>query len=454
MHPHQEFAAASTVLVTSSLAGCWSERRFPNTGTLVTIALAALCSNLSLAPPAHFLYDLCWTTFLPASLVFLLISFHNNNKNNNQQRQGNNATISRDNGSSCSQKEVIRAVSVPFLMSCLGSIIGCVLSFLVCQKFPRLWLNPSQAAFASSCLCASFIGGTVNFFGVAKIITSREATTTLVSSMATADTLVMALYFSGLSLALQSKRLTKLFGGSSLAAEAPIIETDPVLLNHGLQGDEVDAKAAVSSRATILQTSLAGALATTIALAIVKLSSQFERLVAPILPGAACLAIALVSPAVQSILSSWSSSDHGNNNNNQHSLLASQIQHVSRYLSEFCLQLLFASIGTSCHMGRVLLQGSKCVWFSVLALSVHMVVAFLGSLVAKKWFQWPLFLEDVLIASNAAVGGPATAAAFAGRINSPRQRGLTMAATVWGITGYAVGTTIGVLLYNGLKQLL
>ena len=68
--------------------------------------------------------------------------------------------------------------------------------------------------------------------------------------------------------------------------------------------------------------------------------------------------------------------------------------------------------------------------------------------------QSRLRLANVLTASNAAIGGPATAAAFGGQvtgIGTGEKRGLTVAATVWGVVGYAIGTTIGVALYRLLQ---
>lgn len=62
-----------------------------------------------------------------------------------------------------------------------------------------------------------------------------------------------------------------------------------------------------------------------------------------------------------------------------------------------------------------------------------------------------LDLEDVWIASNAAIGGPATAAAFCGRMKNRdpnKLQGRTISATVWGVVGYAIGTIVGVNMYR------
>jgi uncharacterized membrane protein len=68
---------------------------------------------------------------------------------------------------------------------------------------------------------------------------------------------------------------------------------------------------------------------------------------------------------------------------------------------------------------------------------------------------FPLSIEEVMVASNAAIGGPATAAAFAGSVSNKRmaprkRRDLALAGTVVGVLGYAIGTSIGL----GLSGLL
>ena len=55
------------------------------------------------------------------------------------------------------------------------------------------------------------------------------------------------------------------------------------------------------------------------------------------------------------------------------------------------------------------------------------------------------------MASNAAIGGPATAATFAGQLAGSRKEELAIAGTFWGVVGYGFGTTIGFLLYRVLS---
>ena len=435
---------ASGVLLGSSLIGCVVERRSINTGIVTTMVVAACCSNLSLVPSQHFVYDLCWSTFLPASLAFLLLAADNNSSQSHQRgttSANNDTQNTKTNKNSSSTEAAIKTVSVPFFLASIGSVLGCVLSFLVCQMFPQLWLQPKEAAIAASCLCASFIGGTVNFFATANVIFagSHNANNSLMSSMAGADLLVMAVYFAGMAVALRSRFLSSLFLKDSKDADLPKEQQKFAISEDNISLIE-NATEAKETTQTLFQLIQAVGCVSTLGFLIVKVSSVIEKALAPILPGTACAVIAGLAPLVQRKLL--------NTNSKGNSSFSRLMQKSARLLSELCLQLLFASIGVSAKIGEALVRGPACLCFSLFALTVHVLVALAGSILIQRWFRFPLLLEDVLVASNAAIGGPATAAAFAGRIDSPRQRGLTMAGTVWGVVGYAVGTTVGVALYK------
>jgi uncharacterized membrane protein len=104
----------------------------------------------------------------------------------------------------------------------------------------------------------------------------------------------------------------------------------------------------------------------------------------------------------------------------------------------------------SANIGNALKAGPACLWFSMAALLVHVLVTLGGSLLCSKSIFPNIQLQHVLVASNAAIGGPATAAAYCGQIKQ-RARGLALAATLWGVVGYAIGTGIGVTLSRVLS---
>jgi uncharacterized membrane protein len=442
---------AVSALVLSTVTGRAFDRKIlPNSGILVTLAASAILSNTGLAPASHVVYDLCWSTLLPASLALLLLSLSTSTatasssatdvtteKHDRQTKDPNPNSAAR----------VVRDLALPFGLASLGSIAGCLLSFFICRAFPGVWqLSGPEAAQAAACLVASLIGGSINFFATAAVLagtttTAASTTSTLVSSMAAADLVVMALYFAFLDWALYSPRLQRLFGRGGqkhVEEEEESKQTVQIDLESNYAGtskpmDSPTTTTTAQRRVSLFQKTRAIVLVSGLALAIVQVAVRVERAVSNIIPGTACAVIAVLTPVIQRFLPSQ----------NQ---LVTEMKEVAAPLAEWCFLCLFASIGMSANLGQALRSGPSCLLFSLTALMVHVVIVFSGSLrIGSR-------LEDVLVASNAAVGGPATAAAFSGRIpKSPRSNGLFMAATVWGVVGYAVGTTIGVTMYRALQ---
>jgi uncharacterized membrane protein len=243
--------------------------------------------------------------------------------------------------------------------------------------------------------------------------------------MAAADLLVMAFYFAFLTAAAQSSRLKTLFHHDDGETES----TATVRF-----GEETDSLPQLKSFS--FQMGMAAMLAAALSLGIVKIANRVEGALARILPGTACAVICLLGMLVS-----------------RHMPLTSfwrDVRLTAKPLSQVCFHLLFASLGITANLGQAFVEGPACVWFSLTALLIHIFITLSGSLALKRFGN--VKLEHVLVASNAAIGGPATAAAFCGQISSTA--GLAVAATVWGVVGYAAGTGIGVRLYQLLHAML
>ena len=324
--------------------------------------------------------------------------------------------------------------------------------------------NLLNMLYCQGCLCASYIGGSINFFATANIISKQmkslfptssiDKASDLFSAMAAADLLVMAIYFGGLSVLLSSKRLRMLFPGRQME-----IDNCSTPDNDNETVSDVST-AGRTNRKSLLCSGIAASLLT---LTIVEASIVFEKYTSHIVPGMGCAAVAALGTLANTSLSKFCR--NGTNQNQKFACVVSKFREdlarIGSPMSDFCFMILFAAIGISANLGKALTHGISSFAFAILALCIHVITVGLGSFsvmrlvpknsnFAKKIF--PLALEEVLVASNAAIGGASTAAAFAGNlgedrvINGDRKRGLILAATLWGVVGYACATTIGVWL--------
>jgi uncharacterized membrane protein len=446
---------ALSTLIASSLVGLKMDLIVPNSGILATIVTSALLSNgLAVVPSSHYLYDLCWTTFLPASLTLLLLAFRSDYRRADQINMASTRMTEKE----FSIAKSIEAVAVPFVIAILGSLIGCLVSFGVWSRLltkaatadGKFGMSLADARVATACVAASFVGGSVNFFATAKLI---QGSNTLLGSLATADLIVMALYFSFLASALQAPFFQKLLyqdqpketrtspSTSSSLVLPQLIETgSSSSLN---EQDSLENSTFGRHNTSFFEKSIAVGLIMSLTLAVVGVASCVEVRIGHLIPGTACTVIAMTAPAINTFLQTIK--------NKKVKRTWYEMQNVASPLSVLLFQSLFASIGTSANLRQALESGPACLCFSSLALIVHMLFTLAVCRLAKKW-RWlspGAQLEDVLIASNAAIGGPATAAAFCGQMTKgPRLRGWTMAATFWGVVGYAIGTTLGVGMFR------
>ena len=469
----------SLALIISSLFGLKLDQKLGNgggaSGILGSMALASIGAKViprSIIPASHPLHDLCWTFFLPASLTFMLltpssIKTTTASKNDLTDTPSSKSIFTDKENSSIAT--CIRRVAGPFFIATIGSLLGCWLSFrlaVTTNIFPTI----ADAKLVASCVAASYVGGSINCFATARII---QAPPDLLANLATADLLSMAIYFGCLSATLNwnwlrskflnQQRSKKVAEKKQKPKSRPKGDGNPIMeeiiaervsditvsFKDGKEDELSGAKDLVVPSATSADTAIpplpkvkyvASLLAITFG--IVRLATRIESFVTTKLkiPGTACAVIAVIAPWVQQRFKSkawWKS-----------------LTKTSSLLADFCFLMFFASIGITSNsmatsQASYLTTGPACLAFSLLALLIHFGITIIGSLMLFKDSS----LEDTLTASNAAIGGPTAAAAFCQRMivgePSPQvMQGRTIAATVWGVIGYAIGTMLGVGMFQ------
>eukprot|EP00984_Skeletonema_dohrnii_P032800 scaffold27529_cov133-Skeletonema_dohrnii-CCMP3373.AAC.1 len=112
-----DFAAGGS-LILSSIIGMISEKFNFSGGHVVTLLSAALLSNTSrMVPTDHMLYDLCWSIFLPSSLVLALLSTSSSVSQKNSLSDSSSSSSSSMKQSSNKATNVnssILGMAVPF----------------------------------------------------------------------------------------------------------------------------------------------------------------------------------------------------------------------------------------------------------------------------------------------------------------------------------------------------
>ncbi len=385
--------ALFAILVAIAALAIYLEQRYAwaskVTGCVIALIGAMILSNLNIIPLDAKAYDFVWDYVVPLSIPLLLL-------------KADMRKVWKDSG---------RMLAI-YMLSSFGSVAGAFLAaFLLKDKIP-------QVHAAAAMMVGTYTGGSVNLVAMADAF---KATGTLVSTAVVADNLLMALYFFVLIAIPSIGFFRKHFG-------------------HPLM-DEMEAKVARGESAggaanywTAKPVSLKDiAFAFAIAFVVVAVSNDVAKFLAHLIPkGNFFLDLMnglfgnkyLIITTLTMLLATFFPNFTGNIGGAQE-------------IGTFLIHIFFAVIGVPASIYLIITKAPFLLVFCAIIVGMNMVFSF----VLGKIFHFDL--EEIAVASNANVGGPTTAAAFA---IAKGWSELIIPAILVGTFGYVIGNYYGIFV--------
>ncbi|MDU5921559.1 MAG: DUF819 family protein [Finegoldia magna] len=392
-------SAESTWILWAVLASCaalaiFLEQKYSwaskVTGCILALTFTLILSNLKIIPTEAPVYDAVWSYVVPLAVPMLLFN-------------ADIKKIGRDSG----------RVLIIYLFSGIGTILGGFVAYFALKNaIPAL--NDIVPMFVGT-----YTGGSVNFVAMSQQYKVPGAT---VSAALVADNLLMALYFFSL-MALPTMAVIKKH------YKMPLVNALEQQSESDMEANKTMAAKYWGAKEISLKD-----IAFTVALSFVivavsdKLATLFgdlfkgEGAVSAILGGLLGNKYLLMTTITMIIASAF----------------PKQISSIrgSQEIGTFLIYLFFAVIGAPASIGLILRESPLLLVFALIVVLINLVI----SLIFGKLFKFNI--EEIIIASNANVGGPTTAAAMA---VSKGWTELIVPALLVGTLGYVIGNYYGIL---------
>ncbi len=381
------------ILVASVATAIFLEQKYAwaskISGAIIALIMALVLSNLGIIPINSTLYDdIIWGYAVPIGIPLLLL-------------QCNMKKIWKETG----------RMMVVFLIGAVGTCVGALLAYTLLHNYIP------EASGVAAMMTGSYIGGGVNF---AALATQFKITGQTIGAVTVADNLLMAMYFFALIMFAGLNFFRKHF------AHPHIDEVE----QNGLDDSKTQA-AAYWSRKDISLKDIAFNIA--YAVTIVFLSILISHAIAGAIPtdnavlkmcniffGSQYVWITTLSMIVATYGEKKVEKMNG-------------AQEIGTY---FIYMFLFV-IGVPASIVEIITNTPALLLFTAIMVIVNMIFCFVGGKLLK------FNLEDCILASNANIGGPTTAAGMAISQGWSKLVGPVM---LVGTFGYVIGTYLGVII--------
>lgn len=382
------------VCVTGAAAAICLEQRYQwaakVSGAIVALVMAIALSNLGIIPMSAQVWDIVWDYVVPLAIPLLLL-------------QCDMRKAGRESG----------RLLLLFLISSAGTACGTVTGWLLLhERIPRL--NALAGVFTGT-----YIGGTVNF---ASLGDAFDVSGEMLSAATVADNLLMAVYFFVL-IAIPS------IGFFRKHFSHPYIDEAEAAADSGREGETLAAR--YWGRKEISLRDIAAAAAT--AFVIVAVSRILADALPAVLPqGGPVLSMVgtllgnqyLWITTISMVCATAAPGFFGNIRGSQE-------------IGTFLIYIFFFVIGVPASVPMIIQHSPLLLLFAAVVVAVNMVFSLAGGKLLR------FNLEEIILCSNANIGGPTTAAAMAVSKGWTRLVGPII---LVGIFGYVIGTYGGLLV--------
>jgi len=375
-----------TVIAVCVALSIWLEKKFKwaakISALVIVLLLGIILANINVIPTESPVYDTVWDYLVPLALPLLLFKV-------------DLKKVCKESGQ----------MLIAYLIGAVGSVVGAfVASFLFMKFIPEL---PGVAAM----MTGTYIGGSINFMALSTVFDVSGET---VSSATIADNLNMAIYFFVLLSIPVRNRMTNALEGKSISAV-----------------EAASAEKKSEQKKSIGLTDIAVCIA--LAFAIVTVSSIVANLIGNAIPesnvplemchsffGNKYLWITTISVILATVFRSFFSRIQGG-------------QELGTYMI-YCFMFV---IGAPASIAGIIQKSPMLLVFAMTIVIFNMIFTFGGG----KLFK--LNRDIMIIASNANVGGPTTAASMA---IAKGWDDLVGPALLIGSFGYVIGNYLGMVV--------